>query len=354
MPAGGFPVVLYFHGSGGPHTEVIDASRSPAMGVAGPPGEGPAMHFARIGFGAAATALPANPERVPSTSEISYINFNNLAAFPQYFGQALTEQRLFLSALETLELDPAVLGACGGVALPAGATKVRFDPQQLYVSGQSLGAIFANMVGSVDPRPRAALPTGSGGFWSFMVLQSAKFDGAADALPLVLGTDQPLTFAHPAMSLMEMGWEAGEPLVYLPRLGRRPLPGRPVRPVYEPVGRGDTYFDTTVYDAMALAFGHEEAGDVVWSSMQDALALQGLDGMEAYPVVDNRVSEDGRPSTGVVVQYEGDGLINPHSIYRQRDEVIYQYSCFLSTMRDTGRAVVPAPAPLGTPCPTGP
>jgi hypothetical protein len=58
----------------------------------------------------------------------------------------------------------------------------------------------------------------------------------------------------------------------MPRLGARPLAGHPVRPVYEPVGKGDSYFPIVLYDAIALAYGHQQAGDIVWPSMQEALA----------------------------------------------------------------------------------
>jgi hypothetical protein len=35
----------------------------------------------------------------------------------------------------------------------------------------------------------------------------------------------------------------------------------------------------------------------------------------------------------------------------QLDAVKYQYGCFFETFRDRGVATIPAPAPLGTPCP---
>src|SRR5204863_93719 len=80
-----------------------------------------------------------------------------------------------------------------------------------------------------------------------------------------------------------------------------------------------------------LSYGHNEAGNVQWSSMQDALKLASLDGLLQYPVKQNRLSQDGTPYTGVVVQYQGDGIEDPHAIYRQLDAVKYQYGCFLET-----------------------
>jgi hypothetical protein len=143
---------------------------------------------------------------------------------------------------------------------------------------------------------------------------------------------------HPALFVLETAWEPAEPFVYMPRLARHVLPGHPVRPIYEPVGQGDSYFPTVVYDAAALAYGHQETGSVVWNTMQPALMLQGLDGLLPYPVEANRHGDDGTAYTGAIVQYAGDGVYDPHAIYAQLDAVKYQYSCFASTFVSSGSA----------------
>jgi hypothetical protein len=84
--------------------------------------------------------------------------------------------------------------------------------------------------------------------------------------------------------------------------------------------------------------------------MQTALTLGGAGGIAPYPVSGDRTARDGTAYTGVVVQYEGDGLYDPHAIYSQLDSVKHQYGCFFESMLKTGKATVPAPAPLGTPC----
>jgi hypothetical protein len=62
----------------------------------------------------------------------------------------------------------------------------------------------------------------------------------------------------------------------VPRLGRLPIDKHPTRSIYEPVAKGDSYFPTVVYDAVALAYGHKQAGSVVWPTMQEALSLNNL------------------------------------------------------------------------------
>ena len=60
-------------------------------------------------------------------------------------------------------------------------------------------------------------------------------------------------------------------------------------------------------------------------------------------------SADGSRYTAAVIQYNGDGLYDPHALYSQLDVVKHQYGCFLRTFLD-GNATIVAPAAVGTPC----
>jgi hypothetical protein len=369
MPANGFPLVLYFHGSGGTSTAIADrgtwfVTDDPSIcpdnkldeweGQQGcnTKGEGPAHVLAPFGFAMAGSALPVNPERLPGAAETEYLNFNNLPSGRDLFRQGAIEQRLLLEALSSIEIDPSVVASCAGVTLPAGATAFRFDMESVFAQGQSMGGQYTNLVSAVEPRIKGAVPTGAGGYWSHFIMHTTLIPNLPTTVgTLLLGTRAEIDFLHPGLQVFQTVWEAVDPMVYMPRLAQRPLPGHPARSIYEPAGKGDSYFSTVTYDAMALAYGHEQAGDEVWPTMQEALALDGLDGILDYPIEGNVKSADGTRYTGVVVQYEGDGIYDPHALYSQRDEVKYQYGCFLSTLLRNGAATVPAPAPLGTPCP---
>jgi hypothetical protein len=351
MPEGGYPLVLYFHGSGGVSTQLIDRGTVTEIGGQPTPGEGPAHILAAHGFGAASSALPVNPERVDGATAFEYLNFSNLAAFRDTFRQGVIEQRLLLDALLALRVAPETVAACSGMSLPEGAESFHFASTSVFGMGQSMGGMYTNMVGAVEPRLTALVPTGAGGFWSWFIVETQLLD-AVPLLKLVLGTEGELSFMHPALHLLQTAWEAAEPMVFMPRLSARPLPGHPARDVYEPVGLDDSYFPFQLFDAVALAYGHQQAGDIVWPSLQDSLALGDKDGVVDYPVSRNLTSDSGALYTGVVVQYLGDGIYDPHAIFAQLDAVKYQYGCFFETAHTHGAAVVPAPAPLGTPCPT--
>ncbi|MEO7329854.1 MAG: hypothetical protein ABI193_14850, partial [Minicystis sp.] len=83
----------------------------------------------------------------------------------------MIEQRLFIEALSKLEISAATLGACGGTTLPPGAKAFKFDVQShLFTQGQSMGGQYTNLVSATEPRIKASVPTGAGGYWSHFIL----------------------------------------------------------------------------------------------------------------------------------------------------------------------------------------
>jgi hypothetical protein len=373
MPAGGYPLIVFFHGTGGestaiadrgiwrPETTTADCPIGQALDTwndvtgCNTPGQGPGWVMAPLGFAMAASALPVNPQRWPAGQNSNlpeYLNINNVAATRDIFRQGVLEERMFFDALSRLTIDPSVVAACTGLSLPPGETGYHFVASPLLAQGQSMGAMYANMISAVEPRIEAVVPTGSGGYWSYFILETQFFPNIKGDLGLLLGLRGSFSHLHPAMHVTLMALEPLDPIVFMPRLGREPLPGHPVRSVYEPHGMGDSYFPTDVQDACAMAYGHKEAGAVQWPTMQTALKLEGLDGIIQYDVTNDVTSSSGTPRTGVVVQYMGDGVYDPHAIYSQLDSVKYQYGCFFQSFFKTGTATVPAPADYSVPCPT--
>ena len=352
MPVGGYPLVLYFHGSGGLAAQVVD--RGPVLVPGGSPvaGQGPAYVLAAHGIATVGSAHPLNPERLPGAASQVYINFANLSAYPSTFRQGTFEQRFLLDALTRLSIDPALLAGCPGPSVPPGAT-IQLKTDALGAQGQSMGGPYTNYVGAIEPRIRAVVPTGSGGLWALTILEATLVDGI-DTRPLIpglIGAATPLTYLHPALALLETAWEWGESLVFAARLADNPLPGAAARDIYQPVSPDDPGFTDPIYAAMAVASGTQQAGEMFTPLLHKALSLVGRGGLASYPVLNNRLSRDASSFTGVVVQYPEDGILDGHHIFEQRDEVKYQYGCFFQSFFATGAGVVAAPAALGTPCP---
>jgi hypothetical protein len=371
MPPGGYPLIVYFHGTGGRSTDIADRGTwRPETNTANcpigvpldtwnnvtgctTPGQGPGWVVAPYGFAMAAAALPVNPQRWPAgqmSSLPEWININNVAPTRDIFRQGVLEQRLFFDALKRLTIAPSVVSVCSGLSLPKGETAYHFLEEPLLSDGQSMGAMYANMISSVEPRIKEVLPTGAGGYWSWFILQTQTIPDVKGELGLLLGIRGDYSHLHPAMHIAELALEPVDPIVFMPRLAHNPLPGHPVRPVYEPHGLGDSYFPSDVQDACALSYGNKEVGQEIWSSMQSYLELKGLQGILPYPTSQDVTSATGVPTTGVVVEYMGDGVYDPHAIAYQLDSVKYQYGCFFKSFLDKGKATVPAPAAFDVPC----
>lgn len=341
MPDDGYPMMVYYHGSDGLSTQVVDRGPITIPGGEPTPGLGPAFVVAQEGIAAASSALPLNPERLPNASSEAYLNLRNLAAYRDTFRQGVLEQRLFLEALDELEIPATVFAGHQAPPLPAGETTYQLDTVPTVVLGQSHGAQYANMMAAIEPMIQGVVPTGSPGFWSLLLSKNEL----APVIGLLMGTLQPLNFVYPGLHLLQTAWEAADPIAYAPRIAQNPLPNHPTRSIYQPVGLGDTEVPQAVFNALALATGVEQAGEILWPSMQTSLALEDFDGIIPYPVTNNLVSQTGNLYTGAVVQFAGDGIANPHTIFSQLDAVKYQYRRFFKTLLTTGTARVPAPIP---------
>jgi hypothetical protein len=340
MPAAGYPVMIYLHGTAGVPAQLVDR---PWVG------QGPASVVAPLGVAGAASSLPLNPERLPGGTKFAYLNLVNLPAFRDTFRQGALETALFLEALGDLTIPASTLQGCTGPELPAGASGFKLSVERVAVMGQSMGAAYANLAGAIIREVGAVVPTGSGGYYPFYMFRTSAIPGSA--IGPLLGIYGQADFTHPVIHVLLLAWEAADPMVYAGRLSRRPLAGHPARHIYQPVGKNDSYFNEEVFDAMAVAYGTQQAGKELWPSMQKALSYHpDLDGIASYPASENVPSRTGGRYTGVVAQYARPNDNDGHQVAFALDEVKHQYRCFVSSYLETGKAVVPAPAALTAPC----
>lgn len=341
MPAHGFPVVQYTHGSGGVADEMI--SRGKVTVPEGPeePWRGPAYHAATRGFAAVGQAMPISPDRVPNAASFDYLQLTNLTSMAGNFQQGTIEMALLRDLIDSLSLPASV---CPG--LDTGGNPITFDSGLHVAMGQSMGAMYTNLFGAISTDTAALIPTGSGGYWSFFLFGSEIVPDAENVLKVFLGVTgtAPLDHLHPLLGLFQQYAEAVDPVVFIPRLVREPLPEVPAKHVYVPHGYEDKYFNRRTQRAMALGYGFPLAGDLIDTGMESQLALfRELDPV-SYPVAGSLTAGDGREVTAMQAQFPEDDIQqNGHTVYAQRDEVIYQYGCFLESLRRDGMPTVPAP-----------
>ena len=350
MPAGGWPLVMYQHGSGGLSTQLVD--RGPIVVKGGPnlKGRGPAHELARDGIAVFGSAQPVNKERLPGASSTAYINLANLTAYRDTVRQGNLEQRLLLDALAMLLIPPKALAGCAGPSLPSGETSHRFATDNIGAMGQSQGGFYNFMLAATEPRVKVTVPTGAGGFWSHYILITERLNVAPLAGAL-LGTSAKVDRFHPAMVLLQTAWAPVESMAYAARVHRDPIvAGQPTH-LFEPVAEGDSFYPTELFDALAVAGRTPQVGKSVWPGTQQALKTVGLDGALPHPVKGNIDKGSAGKVTAALQQYEGDGISDPHHVFMQLPGLRYQWRCFLASGLKNAVPTLPTAATPDADCP---
>jgi acetyl esterase/lipase len=349
MPAGGWPVVVYNHGSGGAFDQVIDRGPTLEPGGERQVGLGPAHVLAGRGIAAVGMGQLLGESREGGESGRGYLNLLNLSAYRDTWRQGMIDTRLLIDALETLAVSPEAVAGCPGLALPDGADAHVLDVQRLMMMGQSAGGHVTMEVGALDPRVQAVTPTGAGGYWTLVMTTDPREGVPASVTGFALGTHVVPDALHPGLALLQAAWEPAEPLVYAPRLSRQPLPGHAPRDIYLPIGQDDGYFPEPIFDAMALACDVELTGPSLWPAFAERLDLGGLTARPEPPVADNRETA-GAAWTGVTNHWAPDGIVDSHSVFAQEEGIKHQYGCFFRTRYDAGVATLVAPGGESDPC----
>jgi len=373
MPAAGWPLVIYIHGTGGVSTQFVDRGRRTDPDTPPPPGTGPALTFAQRGIAAAGAALPVHPERGGLLQGMDFYNVFQPAALRDNLRQAMAEQVLFLRMLRQLAVDPALCPGTDASLAPDG--QIRFDPDHLFAMGQSLGSLVLDLWAALEDNLVAVIPSGTGAHFGVMALEMREFPFLS-LLEVLLGASSPdeIDLFHPFLNLVLLAWGPADPVNFARHYFLEPLEGRQPKHVQFSQGFFDAFFTPPAQNAFIAAAGLQLAGepfpadefdaiarardyDSPWCGIEqpcsastvEITALRGL-AVAPYPVSGNIDAGGGRPVTAVVVEQLDDGILDGHNVNFQFDSLKYQVGCFLRTLVDTGTPVLLEPDSIDAAC----
>jgi hypothetical protein len=322
MPARGFPLVFYVHGTGGSPTQAIDRGPRERPGALPVPGTGIASWLAPHGIGTACVAGPYSPDRIGWRALDGYgaYVFMNPRAMRSNFVQMLVEHARFLRLLETLSIDAALVPGVDASAAPDG--KVRFDVGTAVVAGHSLGSYVTGMLAGHLNGWRGAVLSGAGGTWvefAFGPKDPIDLQGVLETVALPPGED--LDRFHPYIDLFESAVAAADNTFSARHVLRSPFPGHGVPHVLVIEGQPDAQVPTNLQRALVRSIGADFVGADVGARSIDRLlpALHAIGRPALLPPVAGNVVVDGvGPRTAVVVRYAEDGRLDGHSVLFQR------------------------------------
>jgi len=299
MPAAGWPVVLYAHGTGG-DWGTCTYSVGPEL--------------ARHGLAVVCIDQPLHGDRGPegglTSDELELYSFN--FANPQS-GRYLFQQ----SAVDTMSLARALAG--GGLDMDAGDTSfgepVRFDPSKIAFFGHSQGGISGAIAIGVEPTVQLATLSGAAGVLiQTILLRKDPMDIAALAGQLMDIAPEDLDSFHPAMTLVQTLVDATDPVNYAP-YWLNPAPGGVAKHVFVTSGLLDAQSPSVGNEAMCAAGRVPQLKPI--AHVSPAHVLAGLP-QESLPVVSNVTTLTGERRTAAQRQWpNGDhwvGLDDPEAV----------------------------------------
>ena len=315
MPAGGWPIVLYHHGTTGDAASFIR--------------DGSAFHLANAGVAMIGIDAPVHGLRRPARMDPTLLFFNvvNFLALRDNIRQGAAD----LLVLERFvrSLDVAADDSPTGEAF-------RFDPDRVFYFGHSQGGLTGPLMLAVSDRIQGAMLSGAGG----SVVASIVHKRAPIDIPevarafLALPPEEPLDEFHPVLALVQAFTEASDSTNFAPYYFR--WQGGHSFDVWLTQGLRDEEVPPIVTDALVTAIGVNPMEPITHEVQ--GLTLRGLAPLPA-PVLGNLVGHDGARYTAAYSQYP-DGT---HSLITTNPDAQAQLTHWFSTLASGGPAELAAP-----------
>jgi pimeloyl-ACP methyl ester carboxylesterase len=240
MPAGGWPLVLYAHGTGGDYQTFVRNRVADDLAR-----EGYAvMGVDQIHHG------PRNP--TPSGPESLVFNFGNPLAFRDNARQAALDvvaQAAFIRAHP--EVGARVIGA--GTVI---------DPEQVYFYGHSQGGLNGPLFLAVDDQAKGGVLSGAGGHLAIALVDKVEPVNIPQLVAFLLRVpgsgeraleEEHLVYEHPILALLQTWTDVADPTNYAHLLFRRPRPGFAPKSILQTEGITDLYTPPRSIEALATA-----------------------------------------------------------------------------------------------------
>ncbi len=321
MPAGGWPLVIYGHGTGGSFRNHVNLL---APGIANLElTDGRATSVATLGIDQSMHGPRQGAQQGLDPGPLFFNVGNPQAARGNVFQGAADNFSLvrFARAFEA--------------ALP-GAGTTRFDPERVYYDGHSQGGTTGPLFAPYEDDLGGVAFSGCAGSLVFSLLNKKSPYDSSVGVRLAL-QELDIDETHPMLHLFQFYFDAVDPLIYAPLLYRRPA-GEPIHALHV-YGRNDNFTPDVGQRAYAAATGGTLALPANPPEGYDRIEDLGMKTEEAP--VSNNITVGDTQVTGVTVQHFPDGEYDGHFVAQRNAAALVQLSNFLGTLILDGEPTVP-------------
>lgn len=323
MPADGWPIVLYAHGTGGSFRSGIDdgtAGRMSSIVV-----DGQTVKAALIGY----DGVQHGPRRGPSERDPAtlYFNFANPKAARGNTLQGAADLHLLTYLAENIAIDAA--------ASPTGQA-LALNSAKIYLFGHSQGSSVGALFAALEPNVKSAIFSGLGGSLILSLLNKTKpvdiARGVRIALSGSLDNTRSVNELNPVLSILQWYTDPVDPVNFAPLLYRRIPAGRNPLHVLQTLGQGDSFAPELCMKAFAEAAGLP-AGTPAGYPLADFADTKD------FPVSLNKQSSAGSAVTALMIPYLADGF-DGHFVAQRNASAQRQCQEFIGTSITAGTPTV--------------
>ena len=311
MPAAGWPLMVYHHGTGGSFRSVItDGVSDKLAGLTTPSAT---FSFDAVEHGARKGASTKSP------NDLVFNPLNPRAARDNFLQGASDVLQAFRVA--GLALDAATSPTQAAIAFDA--TKVTFY-------GHSQGSTSGTMAVAYSDAAPLAVFSGAGSFLTHSLLDKTNPVDIGAGMTFLLG--EPLDDTHPVLTIFQSFFDRSDPLNYNPLILTRPPAMLASKHVYMSWGSMDTYTPPSTLSANAHSLGVPPVG----------MAPAGYTGLAAIarPVSLNLTAGDGMKRTAAMFPYTSMGY-DGHFVASMNPAAIADWAAFVESYLATGTPTVP-------------
>ena len=313
-PVGGFPTVVYAHGTSGTFRGVVDNGVAEALATA----PTPMAVFSYDG-------IAHGDRRGESSQEPDALVFNvvnPLAARDNNLQGAVDVAQ----ALRVPEL---------GTIAVTGVGDVQLNGTKTYFFGHSQGATVGMPAIVTQNRAPAAIFSGAGSYLTRALLTKSNPVDTRAGLEFLVG--ETLSDQHPVMVLWQNFFDQAETLNYAPLLLQRPLEGVDSKHVVVTWGEVDTFSPNATINATAYA-AQLPVANTVREPLYDESEPDNF--FATRPVSLNFAAGDGVNRTAALFQYTSAGF-DGHFVAQRNTTAVADWLGFLQSLANTAIPVIP-------------
>jgi hypothetical protein len=305
MPTGGWPLLVYAHGTGGSFRSHIGEGVAKRLSLLAGKLPAAVLGIDQVEHGTRRGSSTDTPDNL-------FFNYTNPLAARGNPLQGAADQMGLARFAASLDLPAS--------QSPTGA-EIKFGTVAFW--GHSQGATEGGIAMPYTTGIRGIVLSGEGASLVDGLLGKKSPIDIADGLPVVLEDIGKVGAQHPVLALLQNDFDGDDPLNHAPFLISSPVAAANQKHVFQPYGQGDTYAPTTTERTFALAAQLGEA------SPPSGVTPDPIGGSAMPPPMSGNTTVNGMPITAVVRQYAPDGSYDGHYVAYKNDVAIADVDRFL-------------------------